>query len=93
MIWTSTSASYHVTTSLAHSPNGSYPDLAVGNRCGQLCHGQSYRTLHSHPRDTTRVSSCLPQNVARAIMPTTHHQGLIWNALCDGRYLLSMPTA
>src|SRR4029453_13028827 len=37
---------YHIPTHLADGPNGGHPDLAMGNCCGEICHGHA---RHARP--------------------------------------------
>jgi hypothetical protein len=92
MIGTSACGAHHITTHLADCPNGGHPDLAMGNRGGQLCHGHSNRALDGYAGDTTGVRACPPDNIGWDITPPAHHQRRIRNRFCDNQPFLRLPT-
>jgi hypothetical protein len=92
MIGTSASGTYDITSCLTNSPHCGSPDLSMGSRCGELCHGHAHRTLDRHTGDATWVGACPPDNIGWEITPPAHNQRLIGNRFCDSQPLLRLST-
>lgn len=92
MIGTAARGAHHIAPRPTDCPNGGDTDLSMGNCSCQLCDRQSNRTLYGHPADATRVSSCPPDNVDWAVLPTAHDPGFVRNVLRDTTPVLSIPT-
>lgn len=91
MIETSAWSTHHIASHVANGPNGGPPDVSMGNRYGELCHGQSDRTLYGDTGYPTRVRSCPPDNIGWAVTPPAYDQRLVGNWLRDIRYPLPLP--